>query len=349
MYHRLASVHHAAKADVYESTRMRAKAAAHRARADWHAHFGRRQRFGNTPHGTELYNAEQLLISLSDPISDELFVDPVFVSSGHTFEREAIVAWLSTKTMCPITKRPITSVLVPNHHARSIVGAFISAYGNRTGGEWADIRDACAFCTAQRQKFLPDYSYGRADWHAHFGRRQRFGNAPHGTELYNAEQLLISLSDPKLPLKELFVDPVFVSSGHTFEREAIVAWLSTNTMCPITERPITSVLVTNHHARSMVGAFISMYGNRTGDEWADIRDACAFCTAQRQKFLPDYSYGQGALDEDDAVAYIRERILHDFPEVRMDNNDDYIRSEIIERATGTTRRELDERYDDWNR
>jgi hypothetical protein len=186
----------------------------------------------------------------------------------------------------------------------------------------------------------------RSNWHASFCRRQRFGGAPRGTELYNAEQLFTMLSDQAT--RELFVDPVFVSSGHTFERQSITDWLRTNTTCPITRRQITSVLVTNHHARAMIDEFIAAYATREGDEWADIREGCAYCKAQRQQSPPDYTYGEGDLSEDDAIAYIRERLVHEFQTIGMDDaSDDFIRTEFIEKATGNTHRELAERYEYW--
>ena len=162
MYHRLAAVHHAAKADAFASARMLPRAAGHRARARWHAGFGRRQRFGSgAPRGSELYNAEQLAESLSDPTTHELFVDPVFVSSGHTFERSAIADWLSTHTTCPKTRMPITSVLVPNHHARSMVEEFVAAYATREGDEWAEIRVACADRETRRRERPPELARAR--------------------------------------------------------------------------------------------------------------------------------------------------------------------------------------------
>jgi hypothetical protein len=191
----------------------------------------------------------------------------------------------------------------------------------------------------------------RAEWHAGFGRRQRFGSAPRGTELYNAEQLAMGLSDPTS--SELFVDPVVASSGHTFEREAIVAWLRTNDTCPTTRQQITSVLVPNLHATSMVEQFVTAYATREGDEWAEIRAACKDRETRRQEprqeRQPDYSLSRAdsILSERDAIAHIRERGTRDFPYGPDAFRDDWVRDEIIDRARGNTRREIDERYEQW--
>lgn len=48
----------------------------------------------------------QLPQSLIDPISHELFTDPVIASDGHTYERSSILGWFK---QCRQKEEPITS------------------------------------------------------------------------------------------------------------------------------------------------------------------------------------------------------------------------------------------------
>ena len=160
--HRLAAVHHAAKADVYASAGLDGKARGHRARAEWHA----RLRFGSAPHGSEAYNAAELMRALSDPITLEMFVDPVVASSGHTFDRASIGTWLRTHRTCPVTGiRLASDVLVPNLLVRSMVEQFVSTYAKREGDEWAAVRASCELRALQKDapKLPPRSSDERVD------------------------------------------------------------------------------------------------------------------------------------------------------------------------------------------
>ena len=84
-YHRMAELHHTARASAYA---FGAKARGHRARAAMHARASR-LRFGG-PAAGEAANAEALGRSLSCPITLALFVDPVVISTGQTVERIAV-------------------------------------------------------------------------------------------------------------------------------------------------------------------------------------------------------------------------------------------------------------------
>lgn len=64
------------------------------------------------------------LMSFYCPITKEVMVDPVETPSGHTFERSAIVKWLSEadEPLCPITSIPLdTSMLRPNKTLRQSI------------------------------------------------------------------------------------------------------------------------------------------------------------------------------------------------------------------------------------
>jgi hypothetical protein len=109
MYHRLRAVHHEAKADAYASARMHTKATGHRARADLHRH---RLRFGaDTPLAAWL---EEELV---DVITLDVFVDPVVISTGHTYGREGITQFREqgiNGLRCPNSRRPFSGEFVPN-------------------------------------------------------------------------------------------------------------------------------------------------------------------------------------------------------------------------------------------
>ena len=65
---------------------------------------------------SKLLSVSHLSISCIDlpaflicPITQDLLRDPVICPEGHTFEREAIVQWLSQTPQNPLTRRPLTA------------------------------------------------------------------------------------------------------------------------------------------------------------------------------------------------------------------------------------------------
>ena len=54
------------------------------------------------------------------PISMSLMRDPVVGTDGHTYERSAITAWLSSNPVSPMTREPMSlSQLKPNYALRA--------------------------------------------------------------------------------------------------------------------------------------------------------------------------------------------------------------------------------------
>jgi hypothetical protein len=142
-YHRMAELHHTARASAYASANH-AKARGHRARAAMHARASR-LRFGG-PAAGEAANAEALGRSLSCPITLALFVDPVVISTGQTVERkdiERVLRGPESTHKCPVSNVRITRVLVTNWLVRSMVDYFINTYGAREGDEWEGVRALC--------------------------------------------------------------------------------------------------------------------------------------------------------------------------------------------------------------
>ena len=76
-------------------------------------------------------------------ISLSRYTDPVVCSSGHTFERNAIIMQIQTNGKCPITRQPITGQIVPNYALRKVIDDFIEKYKNQKGDHWAPILEFC--------------------------------------------------------------------------------------------------------------------------------------------------------------------------------------------------------------
>ena len=76
-------------------------------------------------------------------ITHVMFTDPVTCSSGHTFEREAIIKVYNINGRCPITRMRITGYFVPNYALRKVIDQFIEKYNNQKGDHWAPILEFC--------------------------------------------------------------------------------------------------------------------------------------------------------------------------------------------------------------
>ena len=100
-------------------------------------------RFGVFSKGSEAANAAELGESLCCPITQQLLIDPVVVSSGQTYERNAIVRHMKTSAKCPLTNQPIAPTLVPNWLVKKLVDEYVATYGAREGDEWKGIRKMC--------------------------------------------------------------------------------------------------------------------------------------------------------------------------------------------------------------
>ncbi|CAH1436565.1 unnamed protein product [Lactuca virosa] len=66
------------------------------------------------------------------PISLDIMKDPVTLSTGITYDREAIEKWLYTRknSTCPITKQVLTDLeLTPNHTLRRLIQSWCTING----------------------------------------------------------------------------------------------------------------------------------------------------------------------------------------------------------------------------
>jgi hypothetical protein len=60
---------------------------------------------------------------------------PVIAMDGHSYEEEAIAAWLKDHATSPLTNQPLASkLLVPNHRLRAIIASYQAARSGATGG-----------------------------------------------------------------------------------------------------------------------------------------------------------------------------------------------------------------------
>ena len=61
-------------------------------------------------------------------ISFDIMVEPTMAADGHTYEKTAIIEWLSKSSQSPITGEEIDpSVLLPNHLARSQICEYLAS------------------------------------------------------------------------------------------------------------------------------------------------------------------------------------------------------------------------------
>ncbi|CAN6596574.1 hypothetical protein TRVA0_001S02960 [Trichomonascus vanleenenianus] len=76
------------------------------------------------------YEPKEIPDYLLDPISFNLFVDPVITKSGNTFERSWILQHLKTNATDPFSRVPLTKEeLIPNNQLRTAAEQFIAREG----------------------------------------------------------------------------------------------------------------------------------------------------------------------------------------------------------------------------
>ena len=70
----------------------------------------------------------------------EIMKDPVFTSDGQTYERSAIVRWLSTSEKSPLTNNYLANTtLIPNHALRKRIQDWIQGYSQYMEGGGFDF------------------------------------------------------------------------------------------------------------------------------------------------------------------------------------------------------------------
>jgi len=97
--------------------------------------------------------ADEMMKELECPLSQNFMLDPVFVSSGKTFDRRLISLEIIRQRslnpvailLTPVTSVPMTDVLTPNLQMRSITAKFVEKYKDvkYRGPIWDNIRLSC--------------------------------------------------------------------------------------------------------------------------------------------------------------------------------------------------------------
>ncbi len=79
-----------------------------------------------TDEHTESPNKELFSHAFICPISLKIMEDPVLLSDGHTYEREAITRWLSTKNTSPKTNQRLENRnIIPNQALKMMIEEYI--------------------------------------------------------------------------------------------------------------------------------------------------------------------------------------------------------------------------------
>jgi hypothetical protein len=87
----------------------------------------RRQQLRPEPRPSPLTNAEREAVPphLRCPLTQELFLDPVVIASGHTYERAAIKLYLQASGADPVTKEQLEyDDVVPSLSMQKIAQAY---------------------------------------------------------------------------------------------------------------------------------------------------------------------------------------------------------------------------------
>ena len=60
--------------------------------------------------------------------SFDIMVEPTIASDGHTYEKAALVEWLSRRSVSPITGKAIdAATLIPNHLVKAQIRGFLES------------------------------------------------------------------------------------------------------------------------------------------------------------------------------------------------------------------------------
>jgi hypothetical protein len=93
----------------------------------------------------EHMKAYQTAMSLICPITHELMLDPVTISTGRTFERSAIETYFRfSGTKDPTTNEPLSNRhITPNFVVQTLTKQFVEFYEGKQGKEWERVVQYC--------------------------------------------------------------------------------------------------------------------------------------------------------------------------------------------------------------
>jgi U-box domain len=132
--------------------------------------------------------------------------------------------------------------------------------------------------------------------------------------------------------KTLMVNPLMSKTGHSFDRDAIMAWVSKNGTCPITGKPLNaSDLITNHALRIKIDFWCNNNGiqvNSTKDleaaETEHVFQSLQYLTLQvpnKPKACEDKNSGLSLLDVTGMTMPTTTAVNGDIPSDKMVNKD----------------------------
>jgi hypothetical protein len=94
----------------------------------------------------EYKKAYQTVMTLICPITQELMLDPVIISSGYTYERSHIEAHFRSDNADRdpyINSRLANRYIIPNFVVKTLTKQFVESYEGKQGKEWESIVQYC--------------------------------------------------------------------------------------------------------------------------------------------------------------------------------------------------------------
>lgn len=112
-----------------------------------------RHLFGLDKRRVHISNAVQLSDNLICDMSHHLMVDPVTISSGHTYERTHIKKWFETKLTCPKSREHVRNELIEDTRIKALTKDFVKMYIYQKGDEWKPIRELCLAYIQEKKEY----------------------------------------------------------------------------------------------------------------------------------------------------------------------------------------------------
>jgi hypothetical protein len=194
---------------------------------------------------------------LQCPITHQIFSDPVILSDGHTYERDAITTWLQTSDISPLTGALLQCKDVTSNY---LVNSIIDQYTT----EHPDIT-----------RYISESRLLNAIKLANIAEIRNFRdltltvNSLHMTIGHLGADILLLLISNNIKIYEIefggslvhyicrYSTPEMIKFiGHTYERDAITTWLQTSDISPLTGALLQCKDVTSNY---LVNSIIDQY------------------------------------------------------------------------------------------
>jgi hypothetical protein len=99
--------------------------------------------------------AYQTVMTLICPITRELILDPVIISSGYTYERSHIEAHFRSDNADRdpyINSRLVNRYIIPNFVVQTLTKQFVESYEGKQGKEWERVVEYCKIYRATQSE-----------------------------------------------------------------------------------------------------------------------------------------------------------------------------------------------------